>query len=110
MNYNTYHIFFGKLSNPLRIKIVSSLEKKPKSVTQLSKEIKIEQSKVSHALKGLKECRIVQFKQKGKQRIYSLTETIVPILKLISCHSKECCGCKGCNALKNKIKIPQKIK
>lgn len=100
MKTNTYHIFFSKLSNPLRIDIVSSLDKKPKAVTQLSKELKVEQSKISHALKELRSCNIIKFKQKGKQRIYSLSETIVPILRLISCHEKRCCSKCECMACK----------
>ena len=97
MNSNTYHIFFSKLANPLRINIISSLEKKPKSVSELSEELKVEQSKLSHALCELKECNIVNFEQKGKQRIYGLSKTIIPILKLIKCHSQGCCDkCKGC--------------
>ncbi len=98
MKSSTYHIFFSKLANPLRIDIVSSLEEKPKSVSELSNELKAEQSKLSHALGELKECNIVSVKQEGKQRIYSLSKTIIPILKLIKCHGENCCEkCKGCN-------------
>ncbi len=96
MTKNTYHIFFSKLSNKLRINIISSLKEKPKSVGELSKELKIEQSKLSHALKELKDCNIVKAEQKGKQRIYSLSKTIIPILRLIDCHSKNCKKCWGC--------------
>ena len=97
MKSNTYYIFFSKLSNPLRIDIISSLEKKPKSVNELSEELNIEQSKLSHALKELRECNIVKAEQKGKKRVYSLSKTIIPILRLIECHSKGCCDkCKGC--------------
>ncbi|MBR9701334.1 winged helix-turn-helix transcriptional regulator [Candidatus Pacearchaeota archaeon] len=99
MNNSTYHIFFTNLSNPLRIKIVTSLRQKDKNVTELSKELKVEQSKVSHALASLKCCNIVDVKQKGKQRIYSLNKkTVVPMLKLIDKHAKTFCAgdCKGC--------------
>jgi len=96
MKSNTYHIFFSKLSNKFRIDIISSLEKKPKSVMELSKELGVEQSKLSHALKELRECNIVNVEQKGKQRIYSLSKTIIPILKLIECHGENCMKCKGC--------------
>ena len=96
MNNNTYHIFFSKLSNPLRISIVTALEDNPLSVMELSQKLDIEQSKLSHALKELRECNIVNVEQKGKQRIYSLSRTIIPILKLIKCHSKGCENCKGC--------------
>ena len=97
MKKNTYHIFFSKLSNKLRINIVSSLEKKPKSVSELVKELKTEQSKLSHALRELRECNIIDFKQKGKKRVYSLNKTITPILNLIKCHGENFCSiCKGC--------------
>jgi len=97
MKSSTYHVFFSKLANKLRIDIVSSLEEKPKSVNELSQELKVEQSKLSHALIELKECNIVNVEQKGKQRIYSLSKTVIPILKLIECHSRGCCDkCDGC--------------
>ena len=96
MNNNTYHIFFSKLANPLRIDIVSSLEKGGKSVSELSENLNVEQSKLSHALGELRECNIVQVKQDGKKRVYSLSKTIIPILKLIGCHSEGCGTCKGC--------------
>jgi DNA-binding transcriptional ArsR family regulator len=96
MNNKTYYVFFSKLSNPLRIDIISSLDKKPKSVSELAEELKIEQSKLSHALKELKECNIVNSERKGKQRIYGLSKTIVPILRLIDCHARGCDKCKGC--------------
>lgn len=97
MKYSTYHVFFSKLSNPLRIKIISILDEKPRSVTELAEKLKAEQSKLSHALKEMRDCNIVKVRQEGKQRIYSLSSTIKPILRLIECHSKTCGEkCKGC--------------
>ena len=96
MKSNTYHIFFSKLSNPLRIKIITSLDEKPKSVNELIEDLNVEQSKLSHALKELKECNIVNVQKKGKQRVYNLSKSIIPILRLIECHSKNCAKCKGC--------------
>ncbi len=89
----TYHIFFSKLANPLKIKILVSLKEKEKSVQELSKDLKVEQSKLSHALKTLRCCSIVYVKKQGKKRIYSVNKkTILPILKLIDEHEK-CCKC-----------------
>ena len=96
MNYKTYNIFFSKLSNQLRIRIISSLDKKPKSVGKLVEDLKVEQSKISHALKELKGCNIVIVEKKGKKRVYSLSKTIIPILRLIDCHAKNCNKCWGC--------------
>ena len=96
---NTYHVFFSNLANPIRIKIISSLRTKNKSVSELVEELKVEQSKISHALRNLRECNLVGFKQKGKERIYSLNKaTLIPILKLIDKHSKTNCKgkCKFC--------------
>lgn len=91
MKSSTYHIFFGRLANKLRIDIITSLLEKPKSVSQLIKELKQEQSKISHALKALLACKIVKYTQKGKQRIYSLSKSIIPVLKTIEKHQKEIC-------------------
>jgi DNA-binding transcriptional ArsR family regulator len=97
LNHNSYHVFFTNLANPLKIGIILSLRTKDKSVTQISKELLVEQSKISHALKTLKNCSIVDVKQKGKQRIYSLNKkTIVPILDIIEKHARIYCGCKCC--------------
>lgn len=94
MNNSTYHVFFTNLSNSLKMKIILSLRKKEKSVTELVKELGIEQSKVSHALASLRCCSIVKSKQKGRQRIYYLyKETIIPILNIIDRHEKKFCKC-----------------
>lgn len=95
----TYHVFFGNLANPLRISIISALKEKDMSVSELGKELKAEQSKMSHALSSLKGCNIVNARKKGKERIYSLNKkTILPILLLIDKHAKLNCNgkCKFC--------------
>jgi len=93
---NAYHIFFRNLSNPLKTQIISELKARPLSVSELGARINVEQSKLSHALSSLRFCSLVEVKQVGKKRIYSLNEdTIVPILKIIDKHRKDNCpGCK----------------
>jgi ArsR family transcriptional regulator len=92
MKCNTYHFFFRNLANPLKTEIISALKEKESSVNELSESLGIEQSKVSHALTAMKNCNIVDVKQKGKQRIYSLNkDTILPMLKIIDKHK-----CKDC--------------
>jgi len=69
------------------------------NVSELGNRLKVEQSKLSHALKNLRDCNIVNVKIKGKERIYSLNKkTILPILKLIDKHAKINCNgkCKSC--------------
>lgn len=99
MYKNTYHIFFTNLANPLRIEIISALKNKNMSVSELAKALNTEQSKLSHALASLRECNLVNFKQNGKERIYSLNrKTMLPILRLIDKHAKAHCNgkCKFC--------------
>ena len=57
-NSSTYHIFFRNLANPLKIGIISELKEKDSSVNELSRKLKVEQSKISHALALLKKCKI----------------------------------------------------
>ena len=92
MKYATYHYFFRNLANPIKIRIISALREKQSSVGELSRNLKVEQSKVSHALASLRCCNIVNVKSQGKKRLYSLNkETIVPILKMIDKHEKKFC-------------------
>jgi|SRR3989344_5651135 len=103
MAMNQYHIFFSNLANSLKIDIITALKEKPKSVTELIKELKVEQSKLSHALSSLRCCSIVNVKQEGKKRIYQLNKkTIIPMLKLIDNHEVKFCD--ECKALSRKIK------
>ena len=102
MNTSTYNIFFTNLANPLKMKIILSLKEKEKSVGGITKDLDVEQSKISHALASLRCCNIVKGKQKGKQRIYFLNkDTIVPILKLIDKHADIHCG-KKCVCMEGK--------
>jgi len=95
----TYYFFFSKLANKLKIDIIKELRKSPSSVMNLVKKLKVEQSKLSHALASLRCCNIVLCEKKGKERIYSLNkETILPILKIIDKHRKK--FCRVCKAKK----------
>jgi len=99
MNKSTYHVFFSNLANPLRISIIETLKKKEMNVTQIAEKLNLEQSKVSHALSSLRCCNIVEVKQVGKKRVYSLNKkTIIPMLELIDKHAKLHCNgtCAGC--------------
>lgn len=100
MKQSGYHTFFTNLANPLKMDIVASLKNGDKNVNEICSELKVEQSKVSHALSCLKECRIVVSKREGKKVIYSLNKkTVLPMLRILDKHSLGFCGkksCKGC--------------
>lgn len=96
-NHRNYNIFFTNLANPLKIGIILSLRIKEKNVSELVSDLKVEQSKISHALQSLKSCNIVNMKQKGKERVYSLNkDTIIPMLELIDKHASLHCNCSSC--------------
>ena len=79
--------FFKSLCNDTRLGIVLCLKNGPKNVSQLTDELKMEQSRVSHNLQCLTQNGFVTVKQEGKQRIYSLNkDTIIPIFKGIEKH------------------------
>ena len=80
--------------------IINALFKKSLSVSEICKETNEEQSKISHNLKILKECRIINYKTEGKKRIYSLNkETMIPLMQLVEKHVSKYCG-KQCMRLK----------
>jgi DNA-binding transcriptional ArsR family regulator len=100
---NKYYIFFGNLANPLKMDIIEELKKNPSSVLELAKKLNVEQSKLSHALKSLRHCSIVNVEQEGKKRIYSLNkETILPMLDIIDKHETK--FCKKCCLAIEKVK------
>lgn len=89
---HTYHVFFTKLSNQLKMGIILALRNNGKNVSDISEELGVEQSKVSHALASLRNCNILNCANKGKERIYSLNkDTILPILELVEEHSEKYC-------------------
>jgi len=100
MKCDFYNVFFTNLANPLKIKIILALKESDKNVSEVCKELKVEQSKLSHALISLKSCKIVEVNKRGKERIYSLNkETIVPILNMIDKHARTYCK-KPCKQYK----------
>ncbi|MEE9525671.1 MAG: metalloregulator ArsR/SmtB family transcription factor [Candidatus Woesearchaeota archaeon] len=100
MKCPSYAVFFETIANKTRQKILTTLELRPMSVSEICKTINEEQSKISHNLKCLAECHVLDVKQKGKQRIYSLNkETMVPLMKLVTKHVEKYC-CKECKVKK----------
>jgi DNA-binding transcriptional ArsR family regulator len=91
-----YIDFFRTLCNETRLGIILFLKKGSKNVSQIVKELKMEQSRVSHNLQCLEKNGFVEVKKEGKQRIYSLNkDTIEPILRDAKRHiekykNKEC--------------------
>lgn len=106
----SYRLFFKAFSNKTRFEIIKLLRTGSKSVTDMCKELKFEQSRVSHNLKCLENCGFVDAKWNGKNKIYELDKKhILPILRNIDKHIEkyskrlECCGVlknKSCGIIK----------
>ena len=93
MKCPSYNMFFETISTKIRMEIMCLLREGPKSVGEICKALEQEQSKISHNLKKMAECNILNFEQKGKKRIYSLNKaTIIPILDLVEKHVHKYCG------------------
>ncbi len=89
---DAYERFLTTLSNKTRLAIIQTLEEQPKNVTEITEELNIHQTSVSHALRRLKDCGFVFVEKKGKQRIYRLNqETVKPLVDLMEEHVKNYC-------------------
>lgn len=102
MIQNTCDVFFVNFANKSRLKIMLALKNGPLDVNTITKKIGGEQSAVSHNLKKLTNCKILNAKQEGKRRIYSINKTtVLPILEIYQKHIVK--NCKGCKYAKNNI-------
>lgn len=85
-----FELFFQAFANPTRMKIISFLERRKESgasVSEICRDLDIEQTQASHALRCLAFCGVVNSARQGKSIIYSLNEkTIIPILALVDAH------------------------
>jgi DNA-binding transcriptional ArsR family regulator len=97
---SAYDRFLTTLKNKVRLAIVQALTEKSKNVSELTRELAIHQTTVSHGLKKLLDCGFVFVEQRGKERVYSVNgKTIRPLIKLMNDHVSNYCAkvdCKKC--------------
>ena len=90
--YKAYRIFFGTLVSESRLRIINLLRKGKKNVSEIIKELDIEQTIISHDLERLRRCGFVVSEINGKFRYYKLNEkTIKPLMNLIDKHMSQYC-------------------
>jgi len=90
--YGAYKIFFGTLFSDSRLKIINLLRKGKKNVSEIVKELKTNQSAVSHDLARLRSCGFVFGERNKKFVYYKLNKkTIAPLMKLIDMHMGQFC-------------------
>ncbi len=92
MKCSSYNKFFEVISGKTRLRIIESLTGSDMCVGDICECTGEEQSKISHNLRILLECHVVNQRKEGKRRFYSLNEkTIVPIMRLVNEHVKSNC-------------------
>jgi len=90
--YEAYKIFFGTLVSESRLKIVNFLRHGKRNVSEITDELKMDQTHVSHDLQRLRRCGFVLSEKNGKYVYYSLNkETIEPLMLLIDKHMGSFC-------------------
>ena len=94
MKCKSYKTFFVNFANNTKLDIIMSLRNGSLNVNAIAKKVNEEQSTVSHNLRKLTDCHILNAKKEGKERVYSLNKnTVIPILKLFEKHViKNCPG------------------
>lgn len=65
---------FKALSSQTRIKILFILKQQTLTVTEISEQLGISQSAISHQLRELKLARLVNSEQKGRKMLYQLDD------------------------------------
>ena len=65
---------FGALSDPNRLRIISSLMEGERSVGAIATLVELSESAVSHQLRGLRQMSLVSARKSGRQVFYSLDD------------------------------------
>jgi ArsR family transcriptional regulator, cadmium/lead-responsive transcriptional repressor len=65
---------FRVLGNPTRLAIVRLLMRRPHTVTELTDQLGLGQSRVSNHLACLRWCRLVDTESQGRQVVYSISD------------------------------------
>lgn len=82
--------FFKIISDGTRLSILYLLEEKERNVSEIVRELSMEQSAISHQLRILKDSRLVRSHREGKSMIYNLDdEHIFDILNQVRIHINE---------------------
>lgn len=106
MKINSYIAFFQTLADPTKFRITNALREREKSVSALQNELHLEQTRLSHSLRLLKERGFVHSHREGKQQVYTVQSTMRQLLSMMDTHVKryythaKACGCvRGCGCI-----------
>ncbi len=93
MNSGVCESFFAVLADRNRLSIINLILEKDLTVGEISDQLNLEQSLVSHHLKTLKDHGFVEFETDGKNRVYSANkDTVRPLMDIMRSHVSNLCG------------------
>lgn len=72
MESHDVSLCFETLANELRVQILTLLEAGSMNVSDLTKKIGVERTRVSHSLEMLRNCKLVTMTKQGKEHIYAI--------------------------------------
>jgi len=82
--------FFGVLSDPHRLKLLSALAQQELCVCDLAAVVKMGESAVSHQLRVLRSHRLVRYRRQGRNVYYGLADDhIVTLYREVAEHLEE---------------------
>src|SRR5712692_2976126 len=92
-------LLFKVLSNNVRLRLINSLVERERTVSELCRDTDEEQTRVSHELRCLVVCGLVNYRRDGRMIEYSLNKrTVLPILaaaeKLVEKFGERMEGCE----------------
>lgn len=64
--------FFGVLSDPTRLRLISLLSVSESCVCDLAENLSVSESAISHQLRALRNARLVRYRKSGRQVFYRL--------------------------------------
>lgn len=77
------------MSNPTRLRMVELLRRRPCHVNEIAEKLGLEQSLVSHNLRCLLDCGFVSAQWNNGNKVYSIEEDVLEILKLMDKHIRK---------------------
>ncbi len=90
-------LFFDAFANKNRFDIIMKLRNKELCAGELQRELKIEQTNLSHDLRCLLNCRFIKVRKNGRKRVYSinhetkdLVDEVIKHVKIYEAYLKTC--------------------
>ena len=114
MNYNDYTGFFKALADENRLKIIDMISNAEICACEILWELDITQSTLSHHMKILCDCSLVNSRREGKWMYYSLNKAVIKSIKAfinaITSEKENCiCNSKDSSLNQNILKKQQKL-